>query len=46
MLAVIHTYYTVTKYDVISDVADALEWRVKYSRKKGDWDILWIDTIV
>lgn len=39
-------YYWVTKYDVISDVADDLDWRVQYSKKKGDWDVLWTDNII
>lgn len=38
--------YSVTKYDVISDVAEELGWRVHYSNKRGDWDVMWTDYMV
>jgi tubulin polyglutamylase TTLL6/13 len=36
----------VTHYDVIADVAEALEWTIQYSGKKGDWDVLWTDDMI
>lgn len=38
--------YTATKYDVVCDVAESLDWRVQHSRKKGDWDLLWTDAMI
>ena len=35
-----------TKYEVIADVAEELDWTLQYSTKKGDWDILWTDSMV
>lgn len=35
-----------THYDVITDVAEDLEWKIQYSSKKGDWDVLWIDSMI
>lgn len=38
--------YIVTKYEVIADVAEELDWTLQYSAKKGDWDILWTDSMI
>ena len=35
-----------TRYDVISDVAYELDWRIQNSTKKGDWDVLWTDQMI
>jgi len=36
----------VTHYDVITDVAEELEWKIQYSSKKGDWDVMWVDHMI
>ena len=38
--------YVVTRYDVIEDVAEDLEWKIQHSRKKNDWDVLWTDHMI
>lgn len=35
-----------THYDVITDVAEELEWTIQYGIKKGDWDVLWVDHMI